>query len=184
MSLIFPHLLIYTYSFGFSTYHLDTIIFALYEGLNKGLKKFNFLKTKRIVPKVIYCLRYCFLQQKTVCIMKYGAVQKFCPKTSCVTLTHNWNMAQFNLELCSCVVVLVVFLPLASGEHHIISNLLERFIFIWILHLAEIVGYVFQFWELELKTSAYHRNLIADAVSIKTRLEYCLLILGQIPSSL
>ena len=82
---------------------------------------------------------------------------------------HNRNMAQFNLELCSCVVVLVVFLPLASGEHHIISNLLERFIFIWILHLAEIVGYVFQFWELELKTSAYHRNLIANAVSIKTK---------------
>ena len=85
------------------------------------------------------------------------------------TLTHNWNMAHFNLELCSCVVVLAVFLPLASGEHHIISNLLGRFIFIWILHLAEIVGYVFQFWELELKTSAYHRNLIANAVSIKTK---------------
>ena len=85
------------------------------------------------------------------------------------TVTDNWNMAQFNLELCSCVVVLAVFLPLASGEHHMISNLLERFIFIWILHLAEIVGYVFQFWELELKTSAYHRNLIANAVSIKTK---------------
>ena len=27
----------------------------------------------------------------------------------------------------------------------------------------------FQFWELELKTSAYHRNLIANAVSIKTK---------------
>ena len=85
------------------------------------------------------------------------------------TLTHNWNMAQFNLELCSCVVVLVVFLPLASGEHHMISNLLERFIFIWILHLAEMVGCVFQFWELELKTSAYHRNLITNTASINIK---------------
>ena len=92
MGLIFPHLLIYTYSFGFSTYQLDTIIFALYEGLNKGLKKFNFLKTKRIVPKVIYRLCYCFLQQKTVCIMKYGAVRKFCPKTSCVTAYRDTHL--------------------------------------------------------------------------------------------
>ena len=45
----------------------------------------------------------------------------------------------------------------------------KGFIFIWILHLAEMVGCVFQFWELELKTSAYHRNLIANAVSIKTK---------------
>ena len=30
MGLIFPHPLIYTYSFGFSTYHLDAVIFALY----------------------------------------------------------------------------------------------------------------------------------------------------------
>ena len=45
-------------------------------------------------------------------------------KTSCVTIfcdTLNRNMAQFNLELCFCVVFLAVFLPLASGEHHIIS---------------------------------------------------------------
>ena len=35
------------------------------KGLSKDLKKkFNFLKTKRIVPKVIYCLRYCFLLTK------------------------------------------------------------------------------------------------------------------------
>ena len=27
-------------------------------------KKFNFLKRKRIVPRVIYCLRYCFLLTK------------------------------------------------------------------------------------------------------------------------
>ena len=31
---------------------------------NRLKKKFNFLKTKRIVPKVIYCLRYCFLLTK------------------------------------------------------------------------------------------------------------------------
>ena len=171
MGLIFPHLLIYTYSFGFSTYHLDTIIFALYEGLNKGLKKFNFLKTKRIVPKVIYCLRYCFLLTKDCMHNEVWGCAEILPKDILRDRIpwHNRNMAQFNLELCSCVVVLAVFLPLASGEHHMISNLLERFIFIWILHLAEMVGCVFQFWELELKTSAYHRNLIANAVSIKTK---------------
>ena len=37
-------------------------------------------------------------------------------------------MAQFNL--CFRVAFLAVLLPLASGEHHIILNLLERFIFI------------------------------------------------------
>ena len=51
MGLIFPHLLVYTYSFGFSTYHLDTIIFALYEGLNKGLKKIQLLENKTDSPK-------------------------------------------------------------------------------------------------------------------------------------
>ena len=30
----------------------------------KNFIKFNFLKTKRIVPKLIYCLRYCFLLTK------------------------------------------------------------------------------------------------------------------------
>ena len=48
-------------------------------------------------------------------------------KTSCVTtyrVTLNRKMAQFNLELCFLVAVLAVFLSLASGEHHIISNLL------------------------------------------------------------
>ena len=48
---IFPHPLIYTYSFGFSMYHLDTIIFALYEGLNKGLKKIQLLENKADSPK-------------------------------------------------------------------------------------------------------------------------------------
>ena len=36
----------------------------IFEGLNKDLKKFNSLKTKRIVPKVIYFLRYRFLLSK------------------------------------------------------------------------------------------------------------------------
>ena len=44
-------------------------------------------------------------------------------------VTHlNRDMAQFNL--CFRVAFLAVLLPLASGEHHIILNLLERFIFI------------------------------------------------------
>ena len=44
--------------------------------------------------------------------------------------TLNQNMAQFNLELCFRVVVLAVFLTVASSERYIISNLLERFIVI------------------------------------------------------
>ena len=57
-------------------------------------------------------------------------------KTSCVTTyrdTRNRKMAQCNLKVCFLVAVLAVFLPLASGEHHIISNLLKWFIFICIL---------------------------------------------------
>ena len=56
-------------------------------------------------------------------------------KTSCVTIyrdTLNRKMAQCNLKFCFLVAVLAVFLPLASGEHHIISNLLKWFIFICI----------------------------------------------------
>ena len=105
--------------------------------------------------------------------MKYGAVRKFCPKTSCVTAYLNTQLKHGAVQsralfLCSCSRCIS-----SSGfrwaPFHIILNLLERFIFIWILHLAEIVGYVFKFWELELKSSAYHRNLIANAVSIKTK---------------
>ena len=69
-------------------------------------------------------------------------------RISCVTAyrdTLNRNVAKFNLELSFCVVFLAVFLPLASGEQHIISNLLERFIFFLMLHLVEMLGYIFQF---------------------------------------
>ena len=97
-------------------------------------------------------------------------------KTSCVTtylVTLNQKMAQFNLELCFLVAVLAVFLSLASGEHHIISNLLEWFIFIWI--------FSFESWSLRLPRTI--TTLIWPA-SISKRLEYCLLILRWMLSSL
>ena len=145
MGLIFPHLLVYTYSFGFSTYHLDTIIFALYEGLNKGLKKIQLLENKADSPKGNLLFALLFSSTKDCMHNEVWGCAEILPKDILRDRIpwHNRNMALFNLELCSCVVVLAVFLPLASGERHIISNLLGRFIFIWILHLTEIVGYVF-----------------------------------------
>ena len=44
----------------------------------------------------------------------------------------NWNMAQFILKLCFRVAFLAVLLPLASGEHYIIWNLLLRCILTFI----------------------------------------------------
>ena len=55
----------------------------------------------------------------------------------------NQNMAQFNSELYFRVVVLALFLLLASGEHHIISNLLERFIVILNAIFSRNGGYIF-----------------------------------------
>ena len=40
------------------------IFFFFGQATGKCKKKFNFLKTKRIVPRVIYSLRYCFLLTK------------------------------------------------------------------------------------------------------------------------
>ena len=55
----------------------------------------------------------------------------------------NQNIAQFNSELYFRVVVLALFLLLASGEHHIISNLLERFIVILNAIFSRNGGYIF-----------------------------------------
>ena len=57
------------------------------------------------------------------------------------------------------------WLQLSAASYQIYLKGLFQF---WILHSAEIVGYVFQFWELKSKTSAYHRNSITNADSINT----------------
>ena len=86
MGLIFPHPLIYMYSFGFSSYHLDTIIFALYANYTAlNISCFTpILAVCHILRQcVIFCVSVSYFA--SVCHILRHSYECF---VSCVFLQH------------------------------------------------------------------------------------------------